>query len=150
MGIHYAAQDKTVDAEKHFEKTKLQDGTEKAWQTYANAQTGHIADLGATAERTLTDRGIWNRSLKNISTVPDVYASAFQAHMASKTEGDALPVQARDTKVSPVVQTYMKSTARGQEMAPAVAPAPGVGLATKESIGERKGSKTYLESGSVV
>ena len=62
MGIHYATQDKTVDAaasaEKQFEETKLQVATEKAWQTYSNAQEGHIADMGVSSERTRTDTGL--------------------------------------------------------------------------------------------
>ena len=60
MGIHYAALDKTVNAEKQFEDTKLQQGTEKAWQTCANAHAAHIADIadmGFSSERTRTDRG---------------------------------------------------------------------------------------------
>ena len=144
MGVNYAALDKTVDAEQKFEETKLQVGTEKAWQTYANAQAGHIADMGAAAERTMTDRGIWSHFLKNISTVPDVHASAFQAYMGSKAEYDALPVQARITKLSPVVQTYLKSSAMGQDRSPAVEAEAGM------AAGKWKGSKRYLESGSAV
>ena len=146
MGIHYAALDKTADAEQKFEDTKLQEGTEKAWQTYVNAQTEQIADMGASSERTMTDKGIWHMFLKNISTVPDVHATAFQAYMGGKEEYDALPVQARITKLTPVLQTYMKSKAVGQEKAPAVD--PGVGMAAKESAGMWKGSKRSLESGS--
>ena len=83
MGIHYATLDKTVDAEKMFDETKLQAGIEKAWRTYANAQARHIADMGASAKRTLTDTSKWNRFLKNI-IVPDVNASAFQAYMGAR------------------------------------------------------------------
>ena len=56
MGIHYAALDKTVDAEKKFEETKLQVGTEKAWQAYVNAQTEQIADMDLHEEQ-----GSWAR-----------------------------------------------------------------------------------------
>ena len=148
MGIHYAALDKTVDAEKNFEETKLQVGTEKAWQAYVNAQTEQIADMGASSDRLATDKGIWYTFLKNISTIPDVHTTAFQAYMGSKTEYDALPVQARITKLTPVLQTYMKSKAVGQEKDPAVE--PGVGMAGRESAGIWKGSKRYLESESGV
>ena len=143
MGTHYAALDKTVDAEQDFEDTKLLVGTEKAWQTYANAQAGHIADMGASAQRTWTDTGTWKKFLKNI-TVPDVHASAFQAYMGSFAEYEELPVQARITKLSPVVQTYLKSSVIGQEKGPTVEAEVGM------TAGKWKGSKRYLESGSAV
>ena len=63
---------------KQFEGTKLLHGTEQAWQTYANAQAAHIADMGSSSERTRTARGIWSPFLMNISTVPDVHATTFQ------------------------------------------------------------------------
>ncbi len=143
MGIHYAALDKTVDAEKQFEGTKLLHGTEQAWQTYANAQAAHIADMGSSSERTRTDRGIWSLFLMNISTVPDVHATAFQAYMGSKEEYDALPVQARITKLTPLLQIYMKSKAVGQEQTTAAA--PGVGMAARQT-GGWKGNKRSVES----
>ena len=119
MGIHYATQDKTVDAEKHFEETKLQVATEKAWQTYdPMRKAGHIADMGVSSERTRTDKGLWDLFLKNITLESGVHATAFQAYMGSKEEYDALPVQARITKLSPVMQIYMKSAALGQEKTP--------------------------------
>ena len=143
MGIHYAALDKTVDAEKQFEGTKLLHGTEQAWQTYANAQAAHIADMGSSSERTRTDRGIWSLFLMNISTVLDVHATAFQAYMGSKEEHDALPVRARITKLTPLLQTYMKSKAVGQEQTTAAA--PGFGKAARQT-GGWKGSKRSIES----
>lgn len=85
---------------KQFEGTKLLHGTEQAWQTYANAQAAHIADMGSSSERTRTARGIWSPFLMNISTVPDGHATAFQAYMGSKEEYDALLVQARITKLT--------------------------------------------------
>ena len=144
MGIHYATQDKTVDAEKHFEETKLQVATEKAWQTYSNAQGGHIADMGVSSERTRTDKGLWDLFLKNITLESGVHATAFQAYMGSKEEYDALPVQARITKLSPVMQIYMKSAALGQEKPQAAE--TGVGMAAKDSAGMWKGNKRPFES----
>jgi len=114
MGIHYAALDKMIDPEKHFEEESCC-MVQKAWQTYANAQAAHIADMGSSSERTRTDKGIWSLFLMNISTVPDVHATAFQAYMGSKEEYDALLVQGRIIKLTPVLQTYMKSKAVGQE-----------------------------------
>ena len=58
MGTHHAALDKTVDAEKGFEDTKLQVGLDKAWQTHATMQTGHIANMGASLERARIDNGM--------------------------------------------------------------------------------------------
>ena len=118
--------------------------TEKAWQTYDNEQAGHIADTGASSERTRTDKGLWDLFLKNITLESGVHAPAFQAYMGSKEEYDALPVQARITKLSPVLQIYMKSAAVGQEKTPAAE--TGVGMAAKESPGTRKGSKRSFES----
>ena len=54
----------------------------------------------------------------------------------------------RITKLSPVVQTYLKSTAMGQEKPLAVE--ASVGMAARGSIWMCKESKTYLEPGSGV
>ena len=144
MGIHYAMLDKTVDAEKQFEETKLLVATEKAWQTYSNAQGGHIADMGASSDRAKTDKGLWDLFLKNITLESGVHSTAFQAYMGSKEEYDALPVQARITKLSPVLQTYMRSAAVGQEKASAVE--TGAGTAAKDPAGIWKGGKRSFES----
>ena len=70
-----------------------------------------------------------------------MHATAFQAYMGSKEGYDALPVQARITKLSPVMQTYMKSAALGQEKPQAVE--TGVGVAAKDSDNE---SRPYSHS----
>ena len=64
--------------------------------------------------------------------------------MGSKQEYDALPVQAMITKLSPVMQIYMKSVALGQEKPQAVE--TGVGMAAKDSAGMWKGNKRPFES----
>ena len=58
MGVHYSALDKTVEARKKLEETKLQECTEKAWQTYCNARAAHISDMGFATQRRLTDSEI--------------------------------------------------------------------------------------------
>lgn len=131
--MHYAALDKIVDAEKKVEETKLQVGAGKAWQPYANAQAKQIADMGASSDRLATNEGIWYMFLKNISTVLDVHAIAFQAYMGSKVKYVALPMKARITKLTPVLQTYMKSKAVGQEKDAAVGPRDG--MAANKSAG---------------
>ena len=108
MGIHYAAMDKSAEAEKRFERARLHVSTEKAWQAYANAQAAHIAEMGASIDRTKTDKGLWNMFLANI-TVPEVHSQAFHTYMAEKAAYDALPVQARITKLTPVILTYVQS-----------------------------------------
>ena len=82
--------------------------TAKAWQTYANAQAAHISEMGAPADRTKTDKGLWSMFLANI-TVPEVHSQAFHAYMTEKAAYDVLPVQARFTKLTPVILTYVQS-----------------------------------------
>ena len=110
MSVHYAALDKSAEAKEKFEKLKLQESTEKSWQEYCNAQAAHIADMGPVAKRKLTDSGLWDMFLANIS-MPEVHTTAFQAYMHSMEEYDLLPVQARITKLTPVLLTYLKSKA---------------------------------------
>ena len=136
MGVHYAALDKTVEARKKFEDTKLQESTEKAWQTYCNAQASHISDMGSATQRRLTDSGIWETFLANISGVPDVHATAFQAYTNVMEGYDILPVQARITKLTPVLLTYLKSKAAVNTSH------AGSGMAT----GGQHGSKRHAES----
>ena len=108
MGIHYPAIDKSAEAEKRFERAKLHSPTEKAWQAYANAQEGHIADMGDPANRTKTNKGLWSLFLANI-VVPGLHSQAFHTYMADKATYDALPVQGRITKLSPEMLTYIKA-----------------------------------------
>ncbi|CAK0733108.1 hypothetical protein CVIRNUC_000227 [Coccomyxa viridis] len=143
-GIHHATLDKTVDAEKLYKEPKLQVATDKAWQIDSNAQGGDMADMGASSERIRTDKGLRDLFLKNITLESGVHATAFQAYMGSKEEYDAIPVQAKITKLSPVLYMYMKSAAAGQEKAPALK--TGVGMAAKDSAGMWKGSKRSSES----
>ena len=98
MAVHYSALDKTVEARKKFDKTKLQECAEKAWQTYCNAQAAHISDMGFATQRRLTDSEIWKTFLANITMVPEVHATAFQAYMNGMAGSGILPVQARITK----------------------------------------------------
>ena len=144
MGAHYAALDKSVDAVKKLEETKLECATEKAWQTYSIAQAGHVADMGSATERKLTDAGIWDTFLQGINTVPDIHATAFQAYMASKEVYDALPVQARITKLTPVLLTYLKSSRKavGKEKALVADSSRAEG----GFAGGQKGYKRYAES----
>ena len=135
MGIHYVALDKTVEEGKKFGETVLQNGTEMAWQTYCNAQAGHIAGMGTT-KRKMTDDGIWELFLAN-SMVPDVHATAFQAYLGNMEEYDVLPVQARITKLTPVLLTYLKTKAAAHA---------GTGMASAEPTGVHHGIKRYAES----
>jgi len=134
MGIHYAAMDKSAEAEKRFERAKLHVSTEKAWQSYANAQESHISEMGSPEDRTKTNKGLWTMFLANI-TVPDLHRQAFQTYMSDKAAYDALPAQARITKLTPEMLTYVRTlpgdagqpiqgNAQGRSTLPQQAPKP--------------------------
>ena len=84
--------------------------TEKAWQAYPNQQIAYITEMGSLEERNMTDRGLWNIFLANIS-LPDVHSAAFQAYMREEEQYSKLPIQGRVTKLTPAVLTYLKSKA---------------------------------------
>ncbi len=61
--------------------------------------------MGAPADGT---KGLWSMFLANI-TVPEVHSQAFHAYMTEKAAYGVPPVQARITKPTPVILTYVKS-----------------------------------------
>ena len=100
---------KTGQAEKRFERTTLQHDTQRAWLAYANCQVAAVSAMGTPSKRKYTDAGLWNIFLGNSYAVSWLHSMAFMAYMQSKEEYDALPVQVRITKLTPLLMRYLES-----------------------------------------
>ena len=106
LKVEYATLDMRAEAERSFQARKLHHRSGKAWQTYVEAQLEDIWKMGGLSERSWTDVGLWRIFLANISSVPDVQSAVFEAYMRDKAKYDALPVQAKITKLLPVVRMW--------------------------------------------
>ena len=100
---------KTGQAEKRFERTTLQHDTQRAWLAYANCQVAAVSEMGTPSQRTYTDAGLWNIFLGNTYALPWLHSMAFTMYVQSKEDYDMLPVQARITKLIPVLMGYLES-----------------------------------------
>ena len=133
---------KTGQAERRFERTTLQHDTQKAWLAYAKCQITAVPEMGTPLKRKYTDAGLWNIFLGNTYAVPWLHSMAFMAYVQSKEEYDMLPVQARITKLTPLLMGYLESKAAVKAAAwkKGTAKAPLAG-SRMSGIGKRPGKR---------
>ncbi len=109
MSTHYAALDKSVEAERKFSNNVLTHETERAWQMYSLTQARHVTDMGAPGKRPVSDIGLWAIFLKNIPQTLSIHNFAFNLNYQHQKEWEKLDVQQRILKITPLVLDYIKT-----------------------------------------
>ena len=103
----FPSNNETIQAERRFERTKLQHGTRKAWMAYANRQAAAVSVMRDPNMRKYTDIGLWRFFLANIGPVPRLHHVAAAAYNKSEGAYNALPLRARITKLIPVLLEHL-------------------------------------------
>ena len=99
--------------------------------------------MGVSSKRKYTDQGMWDEFLKGMRPVQDLYNQAFATYMRDMEEYDALPVQARITRLTPVILQFMKSRAATQEEGAA---AQGKETNAAQSAGSNRSNKRTADT----
>ena len=109
-GVQPSALKMKLQAERRFERTKLQHDTRKAWLAYAHRQAAAVSEMRTPSERRRTDAALWMIFLANMESASYAHSAAHCTYWQDQDETDALPVQARITKLIPVVMEYLECT----------------------------------------
>ena len=99
-----------IQAEKRFESTKLQHDTRKAWLAYCHRQAAAVSEMREPSKRRHTDAELWDIFLTNMEHTTWAHSLALCAYQNYKGVFDVLPVQARITKLIPMLMSYLKRT----------------------------------------
>ena len=110
VGVQPSALKMKIQAERRFERTKLQHDTRKAWLAYAHRQAAAVSEMRAPSERRHTDAELWDIFLANMELAPYSRNAALCACWFKKERFDVLPMQARITKLIPVLLKNLEST----------------------------------------
>ena len=109
-GVQPSALKMEMQAERRFEKTKLQHDTRKAWLAYAHRQAAAVSEMRKPSERRHTDAELWKIFLANMESASYAHIAAVGAYWQNRDEANALPVQAWITKLVPVLMDCLKCT----------------------------------------
>ena len=109
-GVQCSALKMKIQAERRFERTKLQHDTQKAWLAYARRQAAAVPGMRKPSERRHTDAELWKIFLANMGSASYAHSAALSAYWQDTDEFDALPMRARITKLMPVPMEYLERT----------------------------------------
>ena len=110
MGVQPSALKMKIQAERRFERTKLQHDTRKAWLAYAHRQAAAVSEMRQPSERRHTDAELWKIFLANMESTSYAHTAAFSAYWQNRDEADSLPVQAWIIKLMPVLMDCLECT----------------------------------------